>query len=205
MACLKIVIIFYREVYMDIKNKKLLGVLALLITLGVLTPVWAGGRMDRKSKWLFDAVANNDLSRVETLFKQFPKLNDTTDLNGYTPLHRAMLLKSPEMGKLLIAHGADINAENKQKLRPIHMAIKATGTNLDMLKFLVTNKACNINATDNNGETALHHAVTYGDDKAAKLLVEHGALKNIKNVNGQTPLDIAKEKDNKELIAYLKQ
>jgi len=55
------------------------------------------------------------------------------------------------------------------------------------------------NEQDENGNTLLHIACEYGNFEMVRLLIEiHNAKKNIKNNNGQTPLDIAFIYDEKE-------
>lgn len=61
-----------------------------------------------------------------------------------------------------------------------------------------------VNATYSiNGNTALHMVVTYKNEGAVKLLLECGADPTIKNNQGKTPLDIAKKKENTEIIKLL--
>jgi len=71
---------------------------------------------------------------------------------------------------------------------------------IEGMKFLLTHNA-DPNIQDNNGWTALHHAVWNGEiDKSTKsiqlakvkLLMEYGADKTIKSRIGKTALDIAK-------------
>lgn len=48
----------------------------------------------------------------------------------------------------------------------------------------------NVNRESTAG-TALHEAILHGRLEVSQLLCEHGADVNIKNVHGQTPLDVA--------------
>jgi uncharacterized protein len=50
-----------------------------------------------------------------------------------------------------------------------------------------------IDATNQNGDTALHAAASMGYDTVVKLLVERGASLNIKNKRGLTPLGVARK------------
>jgi ankyrin repeat protein len=63
-----------------------------------------------------------------------------------------------------------------------------------------------INATNNNGETALHAAVTgRGDETIVKTLIAHGANLQAMNKRGQTPLAAAtaSRKDVSRLVTLL--
>src|SRR6202021_1077658 len=48
-----------------------------------------------------------------------------------------------------------------------------------------------VNAIDNQGDTALHGAAQKGDDQVVQFLVDHGAKLDIKDKKGRTPLDAA--------------
>ena len=56
-----------------------------------------------------------------------------------------------------------------------------------------------------NGGTALHVAAWRGNTAAVKLLLERGAGKSHKNVEGRTPLEAAQENGHTEIVEMLKQ
>lgn len=58
-------------------------------------------------------------------------------------------------------------------------------------------------ADDKTGNTPLHHASAYKNIALANLLLEKGAEADIKNKNGQTPLDLAREKNASEITDML--
>lgn len=51
----------------------------------------------------------------------------------------------------------------------------------------------NVNATDKDGWTALHHALAEGQGDVAVLLVELGARKDVEGNEGEKPVDVAGE------------
>lgn len=61
----------------------------------------------------------------------------------------------------------------------------------------------NINAVDENGNTALHIAVKHNQYQCAELLLHMGAKVNLKNQDGYTPLLIATLASNTELVRLL--
>jgi ankyrin repeat protein len=48
-----------------------------------------------------------------------------------------------------------------------------------------------VNATNANGQSAMHGAAGLGFNSIVKVLAEHGADPAIKDKRGQTPLDVA--------------
>ncbi len=56
---------------------------------------------------------------------------------------------------------------------------------------LLLDRGANINAANQNGDTALHGATLRGSTAIIQFLVDHGANLNAKNSKGWTPLDIA--------------
>ena len=52
----------------------------------------------------------------------------------------------------------------------------------------------NVNVKDKNGNTPLHYAAASGSNSALRLLVSLGADKMIRNKNGQTPTELAKDR-----------
>ena len=64
---------------------------------------------------------------------------------------------------------------------------------LESMKFLLTHKPpADPNLRNNDGDTALHLAVFIKDPDKVRLLLDFGADKTIKNMEGYTPLGVAK-------------
>uniref|UniRef100_G3UI23 Protein phosphatase 1 regulatory subunit n=2 Tax=Loxodonta africana TaxID=9785 RepID=G3UI23_LOXAF len=71
--------------------------------------------------------------------------------------------------------------------------------NLDMVKFLVENRA-NVNQQDNEGWTPLHAAASCGYLNIAEYFINHGASVGIVNSEGEVPSDLAEEPAMKDLL-----
>ena len=97
-----------------------------------------------------------------------------------------------EIAKLLISHGAKVDArgyiESRPGPQPIHRA--ARGGHLKIVEYLVSHGA-NVNAQNHHGKTALHHAAISGHLELAKFLVDNGAEVFITDRWGKTPLQLA--------------
>lgn len=108
---------------------------------------------------------------------------------------------------LLCAKISDINVKNLEGRSPLLVA--ADWGSPALVEHLLTKyPTVKIDFQDTLGNTALHLAV---DGKTTpelgvevvRVLLKHGADKNIKNVSGDTPLTIARSKDNKEAVSLL--
>ena len=67
----------------------------------------------------------------------------------------------------------------------------APGGMLPAVKYLVEELGANVNAVDHDGNTAVHHAASRGDNEMIRFLVSKGA--DVKKINraGQTTIDVA--------------
>lgn len=129
-----------------------------------------------------------------------------TSLNtaGATPFLLACRTADPELMRLLVKLGADPSIPTTAKTTPL-MAAAGVGTRspgedagtetdaLEAVKFLVELGA-EVNAVDDNGDTAMHGVAYKHFPSVAQFLAGHGArieVWNTKNSNGWTPLRIA--------------
>jgi hypothetical protein len=62
-----------------------------------------------------------------------------------------------------------------------------------IFKWLISENGFNVNNSDKDGDTPLHHSVRSLDMVNIKQLIKEGASPNIKNKEGKSPLDMAKE------------
>ena len=75
----------------------------------------------------------------------------------------------PDVVRLLLKHGADVNARTNYGSTPLHAA--AAKGRVEVVQVLLEHGAI-VGAKDNGGETALQVA---SNDTIKKLLIEHGA------------------------------
>jgi ankyrin repeat protein len=74
--------------------------------------------------------------------------------------------------RLLLEHGADVNAGGNDQSSPLHVA--AQRGRVEVVRVLLEHGA-NLGAEDGDGKTALQVASDRGHDEVMKLLSEHGA------------------------------
>jgi ankyrin repeat protein len=106
--------------------------------------------------------------------------------NGQTALHLAVLHRHKPLAKLLLDHGANVQALAADGRRPLFMAVERGDT--EIAKLLLEYHALPDLVTD--GYTALHLAVEGGDMEIAKLLLEYHALPDLVTY-GYTALHLA--------------
>ena len=122
---------------------------------------------------------------------------NAASINGETALMRAVGVKRYDASDLLLQRGADIEKGN-----PL---IYAAGVNDPRLVALLLNKGAKVNATDDEGNTALAAAVTRRvSPDVVRLLIDAGATIDTRNKRGETPLLIAQRNGDVKLISVLR-
>lgn len=178
-----------------------------------------GGRPDRPSSDKTTALDVIDLllergANPNMQLKLFPPYRslgqdrggDSMLTVGTTPLIRAAKAGDTASVQLLLAHGALADLPNSLGITPLMAAAGIGSTTIDIrARFrneqkcittakLLLAKGVNVNAVNDNGQTALHGAAQSGWNNFVKLLADHGATINAKDRFGSTPLDVAEGK-----------
>jgi len=113
------------------------------------------------------------------------------DFNDQTPLHVACYRANSKIVELLIAAGADVNANDSYEQTPLHWACDMD--NSKIVELLIAAGA-NVNAKNDYGITPLHSAsYDKGDSKIIELLIAAHADVNANDSDGQTPLHYCKK------------
>jgi len=110
---------------------------------------------------------------------------------GTTPLFFA---RSPEMAKLLIAKGADVNAKNKNGMTPLHITKSKAIAQI----LLAAGAKINIkeeNARNGKSTALLHNAAKIGFKELVQQLIKDGANVAIGDSQKRTPLHYATTKE----------
>jgi ankyrin repeat protein len=103
------------------------------------------------------------------------------------PIHAAVKIESKKMIELLLSMGADINIRDKNGYAAVSEIISIPD---DFVKYMVS-KGYNINNKNSYGDTLLHNTVGNNAPEKASNLIKLGAMLNIRNNNGETPLHYA--------------
>ncbi|HWC16355.1 MAG TPA: ankyrin repeat domain-containing protein [Terriglobales bacterium] len=117
---------------------------------------------------------------------------------GDTPLHAAAAGYRLEIARMLIEHGADVQAANRRGAQPLHYAADGVpGSRYwnpeaqAKVIALLMNAGADANALDKSGVTPLHRAVRQRCVAAVDSLLRNGSDVRLKNKNGSTPMHLA--------------
>uniref|UniRef100_A0A8C6WWC0 Arf-GAP with coiled-coil, ANK repeat and PH domain-containing protein n=1 Tax=Neogobius melanostomus TaxID=47308 RepID=A0A8C6WWC0_9GOBI len=108
----------------------------------------------------------------------------------------------PDMAEAL-AHGGEVNWVNTddEKRTPLVMAVH--GGSLVTCEFLLQNGA-SVNQQDAQGRGPLHHATMLGHTGQVCLFLKRGANQNAADIDEKTPLSIAVEAANADIVTLLR-
>ena len=127
---------------------------------------------------------------------------------GYTLLHEASAKGHSELVRLLVSKGLDINSQSRSGASALHYPTRY-GFGITVTTLIQLGIDPNLKVTLNypgfswNQTTALHIAVKRGHNEIVKKLLESGADPLMKDGNGMSPLDIAKQLQKEDLVLLL--
>jgi ankyrin repeat protein len=152
---------------------------------------------------LMQAVKSNDVAQVKKLIQQGASV-DELDSSSDAPLVMAAYEGHNEIVRLLLEAGADVAAiDPGMKATALHAAAYAGRT--EAAKLLIAYKIDIDKQGPYNGYTALHDAIWQSHTETAKIIIEAGADLTLKSSRGETPLEFARSKKLKELVALMEQ
>ncbi|KAG7213479.1 hypothetical protein KM043_002750 [Ampulex compressa] len=131
---------------------------------------------------------------------------------GRTPLHQAVKNNHPEVVRILVNVGANVNVQDERGIVPLLIAGSSVDPQdpIEMSKFvetidiLVSAKASANVIHPDTGTTALHHAAALGSSKAVQRLLEGNARPSQQcTKTGSSPLHVASSAGHFETIQTL--
>jgi ankyrin repeat protein len=182
------------------------------------------GRLDALDivRRLLEVKANPNAVLTAATFQRHHTMGDFSLGKGATPLMRAAKSGDVEVMKLLLAAGADPTATMPNKSTALMFAAGLgwrdgspaapsydQGTPEDAIQAitLLLDRGLDLDAANDNGDTALHLAVTNrGAPEIVRFLIARGARLEAQNKRGQTPLGaaMASRRDLTHLVEILK-
>jgi ankyrin repeat protein len=144
---------------------------------------------------MWAACQNKNLEVIRVLLEAGAGVN-TRDNKGTTPLMVAAFgHKKLDLIKALLDAGADVNAQNLKGWTPLMEASSYFQANSNVIRALM-NAGADVNARDEKGWTPLMWAVTTNQHPGAvTTLLDGGADGKVKNNDGKTAFDLAREEE----------
>lgn len=96
---------------------------------------------------IHEAVAKNNIAKVQRLIEKTPGLISSKDEDGFTPLHVAAANGHKGMLEFLLSNKAEVNSKDNAGSTPLHQVSAAKGNHTDLVGILVAHGA-DVNAPD---------------------------------------------------------
>lgn len=176
-----------------------------------------------KNRGLLYTAARKGYTEIVNLLLKYGVPINATDMYGMNPIHWAALNNEVAVIEMMLKYGADIKAENGWGLTPLQIAIREgqienlenVSYRIGLLNLVVTNSYTEIvllllghevpiNDTDMQVFGPLQWAALRNEIQIARLILEHGANVNKKDIEGQrTPLHLAIEEGHEAMVELL--
>ncbi|XP_028064179.1 ankyrin repeat domain-containing protein 2B-like [Camellia sinensis] len=115
-------------------------------------------------------------------------------------VHHTASVGDVEGLKNALASGADKDEEDSEGRTALHFAC---GYGEVKCAQILLEAGAMVDALDKNKNTALHYAAGYGRKECVALLLENGAAVTLQNMDGKTPIDVAKLNNQHEVLKLL--
>lgn len=145
------------------------------------------------------ACSRQDAEQIVDLLLSKDADVNAKNTNGQTALHFCASKVNLDIARTLLAQKPPASARVKDRRGQLPLHRAAAVGSVPMMKTLLQAKSP-LNATDMDGMTALHHAMSEGHGDAALLLLTMGAEFDKEDNNGQIPLDLAPDAKTRSFI-----
>lgn len=152
---------------------------------------------------VFDMIA---LQRDDLLQQiDAAQLIDARSKDGWTTLHLGAFYGQCGAVKWLIDQGAPVDAVSGNPMRntPLHAAI--AGAQCEICVKILIDAGANVNAVAAGGIVPLHLAAARGNRVISEMLLAADANGKATMDSGQTPAQMAREREHEELAGWLEQ
>ena len=169
-------------------------------------------------KWLLDNGANphaanhnggtplmfasiSGKSEVVALLIEHQVDFDAQGKNGWGALMIAAAKGHTQVVDQLLTAGAEVNTHDVYYWTPLHRAVYEE--RIEVSKRLLSSPGIKVNARDDQGATALHHASKLGNLSLVRLLLSHGADPDIADVHELKPQHYAQKSGQGHVLVHL--
>jgi ankyrin repeat protein len=156
---------------------------------------------------LLDAAQIGDLPKVKRLIDNLKVQLTARNSWGETALHLAARFDHPEVVEELLAHNADVNAQDDDNWTPLYGAIEEGRDKVIQSILDKAGSMVDFSLSDSSEQTPLYLACFNGYYCAAKMILDHGGIStiDIAEDTGSTPLQAASYKGSTEVVQLLLQ
>jgi len=150
---------------------------------------------------VFEAAALGEAEALAAILVAEPGAARAWSSDGFTALHFAAFFGGPEVARLLIDAGADIDvvSRNELKVAPLHSAVAGQVK----VALVLLEHGAKVNVKQRHGWTPLHGAADNGDDEVVDALLAAGADPEATTDSGLTAADSATAKGHDALAARI--
>lgn len=169
-------------------------------------PVWAQTAPTKatSAETLAESIRKGDLAAVKAAIEADPKLMGGGS-RGQSPLYSAIQSGKTDIVTYLLSKGADPNAEIYGST-PLSMAVGGYTENWKPVAEALLAKGAKIEATDNEGQTALLRALSNGGSSQKEKiawLISKGADINTRSRYGKNALETALSGSSSEVVTLI--
>jgi ankyrin repeat protein len=129
-----------------------------------------------------------EMQRIRSMVTANPSSANSPYVQGYTPLHFAVLNNYMPLMDWLKDHGADPNSREQSGDRPLHVAIISDHSSDGRVILALLRMGADVNAPNDYGDTPLHRAAYLGLTDKVRLLLKNKADVSRRAQRGETPL-----------------
>jgi len=124
---------------------------------------------------MFHACQTNDIKKINELLNLGIDVNCSDFDTGATPLHWACAKSQQHAIRLLVERGANVNAQNKRGMTPLHSLII---NRIEPLAFWLIRKGADIMLTDVEGQAPVDLALPWTQAEMKQIFAEVRAGRN---------------------------
>ena len=150
-----------------------------------------------------EAAALGDTGRAKEILARDPAAIGARSSDGWTALHLAAFMGHAPVTRVLLDHGADLEAVSTNSIanRPLHAALAGKGST-EVIELLIA-RGADVNARAELGITPLHLAAARGNMPLTRRLIQLKADPGARMADGKRPADFAAERGHPEVAALL--
>ncbi|MBO7244532.1 MAG: ankyrin repeat domain-containing protein [Alphaproteobacteria bacterium] len=184
-------------------NKKKESVIALIQEKDEFKDIFVAYEQDKKiyECLLFQGILKNNLSFVQKAIEKNAHLNEIY-LYGQTPIEMALTVLNREIINVLMKNRCFLSTRRITNLGYFALRQALVQQDIKYFKLLLKAGADQNGIEPQTGHTLLHQAVLLGYSSFIKVLLENNANVHIKDLSGQTVLDLVAKTDDVEIKSF---